>query len=255
MSTLYLSTSISFPIARGELQPTGNYKFIGDILGTCFSMGGPYFITASHVLEQYKDHEIVIGIANRDTLKYHAVKIIEEEELFCDISIIKVDYGDNDYEKWIEVLSWNRNNLPIFRDVATVGYPHGKSILEDRISLIPRGFKGYITSLPDSFSPIGWKRKPFNIYELSFQIPNQLSGGPLIMNVDHPIITGVVIGNSSSKILVLENEEIIESKKEKTIVQEYNLMTLGIAVRETEILPINSRILGTTISEYLLNRK
>ena len=251
MDLSYFTFAIAFPITKATRDPDGNYVIKGDILGTCFSIGGTYMITASHVLEPIGDEIGIVGITNRETKQLKAAKIIDKENLLFDISIIKVIFEDTDTEKWMQILRWYKDQLPVFYDVATIGYPHGVHVTEVDISVIPRGIKGHIISSPNKFLPLGWKGEPFRVYELNFQIPNQLSGGPLLSMINQPLITGVVIGNSSSKILVLENEEIVESTKEKVRVQEYNSMTIGIAVREEELFAMSSRILGGTIGNYL----
>ena len=213
--TEYRTFSISMPIVTGETDPNGNFIAFGEILGTCFSIGGQYLLTADHVIKNISK-EGAIGIIDRDTRQIHAASIIETESLSCDIAIIKIKLENEGLSKFINTLQWSTESLSVFSEVSAIGYPHGKMQTENGLMIVPRGFKGYVISNPGHFVPLGYQGKPFSIYEINFQAPAGLSGSPLLLasrNIFY--VVGLIIGNSSSKILVFENEEIIRKKKGK----------------------------------------
>jgi hypothetical protein len=242
---------IALPILKVKEKIDNNFLPEGDILGTCFSIGKGFLITASHVVDTIINCDGMVGIVDREKRMWHASPIIDIEKLDCDISIIKVEYTPMIYEMSVLNILWSTTKLGIFTDVSTIGYPHGSVETNSGFDYLPRGIKGSIVSAPDNFQRIGTSEKGFGVYELSFQVPAQLSGGPLIFQQETSTIVGLVIGNRSTKTLLFQNEEIIKSENKTVVVQQYDSMSLGIAVRQDTIFPLNSRILGDKIGDYL----
>jgi hypothetical protein len=247
------SYSIAFPIVKAEVTKEGNFLIIGDILGTCFSIGGSFMITAKHVISPYIEAKelLVVGIANNETGELKAALVTDIELLDCDIAILKIEHIYKESASWITSLKWYKTQLHTFHPVLMIGYPHGIRLVKEEVDIINRGFQGYVVSNPNKFCPIGYEKEPFGVYELNFQAPAALSGSPLLIPAGKPLISGLIIGNSSTKILVLENEEIIEEKSERKVVQQYESMTLGIAVQQTDIFLLTSKILRNSIGDYL----
>ncbi len=246
-----LSFQIALPICKVKEKRGDDLIGEGDILGTCFSIGKGLLLTAAHVIEPIIGNCGVVGIFDRNTKIMHALPIIETEQIGCDIAVIKVEYNPEIYDKMVHTLSWLRIQLAVFNEVATIGYPHGTNVTEKGIEFIPRGMKGHIVSAPNSFQRIGTSEPAFGVYELSFQIPSQLSGAPLLVMAETPAVTGLVIGNKSTKTLIFQNEEVIEEEKKKVIVQQYDSMNLGIAIRQDALFPLYSKILGDNIADQL----
>ena len=242
---------IALPICKVKEKQENNYIPEGDILGTCFSICKGILITASHVIDSIINCDGMVCMGDKVTKKWHASPIIAIDQLDCDISIIKVEHKPLFYEMSVLNLLWSTTKLAIFNDITTIGYPHGSVTTKSGFDYLPRGIKGHIVSAPDKFQRIGTHENSFGVYELSFQVPAQLSGGPLIFQKESSTIVGLVIGNRSTKTLLFQNEEIIESENKKVIVQQYDSMNLGIAVRQDTIFPLKSRILGENIGDYL----
>jgi hypothetical protein len=247
----FLSFQIALPICKLKEKRGDTYIEEGDILGTCFSIGKGLLLTASHVIEPIIENHGIIGVFDRKSKNMHAIPIIDLDQLGIDVSIIKVEYNPEIYDSMIHTLFWQRGQLAVFSDVATIGYPHGTNITERGIEFLPRGLKGHIVSTPNSFQRIGVTEPAFGVYELSFQIPTQLSGAPLLTISDPPRVVGMVIGNKSTKTLIFQNEEIIEEEKTKVIVQQFDSMSLGIAIRQNTLFPLYSKMLGEKIADQI----
>ena len=68
-------------------------------------------------------------------------------------------------------------------------------------------------------------------YELSFQCPRGLSGAPLLTRHDDSmLITGVVIGNQRTEMLVFSERESVSDMKE-VITERFEALQLGIALQ------------------------
>ncbi len=65
------------------------------------------------------------------------------------------------------------------------------------------------------------------------------------------VIHGMIIGNSESKMLVFRSEERDKNGDTVTAVEQYESLTLGIAITASEIIALPSKLLGSTIDEHL----
>jgi hypothetical protein len=123
--------------------------------------------------------------------------------------------------------------------------------VDERKSIVQRMFQGYLVSDLHEFKPLGYEGDPFAVFELSFNAPRGLSGSPLMTTDLRISVSGIIIGNSKSSMLVFDTEEIEGSESEETRVQHYESMSLGVAVQSKEIFPLRPALLDCTISEYL----
>lgn len=129
-------------------------------------------------------------------------------------------------------------------DVQTAGFPYGFD--PSRHILTLRAYKGYIVSngrfprLP----PIP------RCYELSFQAPRGLSGGPLWSSEPVPTLCGVVIGNQSTEMLVFSAREKL-SEQTETIVERFEAMQAGIAIQTTALLELRTPLFDGSLREHL----
>jgi len=245
--------SISLPIHRAKELPGDRYFVTGEIIGTCFSIGNDFMLTANHVIDALESLDIVgvVGIANPDDDFLKGARIVEFERLACDVGVIKVTHVFPESAKWVHTLPWNQATLSAFDEVKSLGYPYGLHNIDEKKSIVQRAFQGHIVSALNEFKPISYKGRPFAVYELSFQAPRGLSGSPLIITRDTISISGMIIGNSKTSMLVLETEEIGESSSEKIVIQQYESLSLGIAIQAKEIFQQKSTLLGDAIFEFL----
>jgi hypothetical protein len=215
---------------------------IRQVCGTAFSIGGGFFATAEHVLRTVSDYEAPqLGIP-------HPTRNGEW-------SYVNIDAVDLKPEVDLGILSakvphflippWDLVDRPMLSTVRSVGYPYA---LDDENGWIMfRAFQGYITAL---YPWTAFSARPL-CYELSFQVPRGLSGAPLIMETESgPKVGGMLVGNRSTEMLVYTTKEVLKDKKE-TVVERYESLQLGIAVRTISLLDLHSEILGGTIKEHL----
>jgi len=253
--------SISLPIFSAEPFPNEGFKIIGEIFGTCFSIGEGFMLTAGHVVREIQESAYigVVGLLEPESRFPKGAPIVKSEILSCDLGIIEVDFIVKESAKWFSTLSWQQKPLTMLEPVKCVGYPYGLHNVEDRKSLVIRSFQGYIVAAVNRFKPLGMEGEPFSVYELSFQAPRGLSGSPLLREYGKLNVTGVVIGNSKSRMLVLESEEIEKQMGEKatrkTVVEQYESLSLGVAVQAEEIFGIRSELLGDAIGGYFEKNK
>ncbi len=256
-NSLIRLSSVALPIFTAHKTENNSFLLTGNLVGTCIPLGGEFMLTASHVASEFQSRASktvgVVGLYNPNTQAIKGAQIIEHEILSCDISIIKVDFSFQDSKNWIQPLPWRKSKSYIFEDIKCFGYPYGLYNVDKNKSIVLRGFKGYIVSNINAYKPIGYEDIPFSAYELSFQAPRGLSGSPIISEPQAQIL-GIVIGNSKSSMLIFDNEETEEESGKKTIVQHYESLSLGVAVSANEILGQNSALLGSQISDFLLQR-
>jgi hypothetical protein len=115
----------------------------------------------------------------------------------------------------------------------------------ERNNIASRSFKGYVVSrtrTPFAANPWG--------YELSFTCPRGLSGAPLTTLDNFPLISGMVVGNRSTKMNIFTDREIISDDKER-IVERYEALQLGIAIQSAELLSVRSGILDGDLGAHL----
>jgi len=249
--------SVSFPLFSAEMNEKREFKLSGEIRGTCFSIGENYMLTAAHVasgLSCATDTCTVVGLINPDTGYFKGALVDEIEMLPCHIGLIRVQFIVPQSAHWFYVLKWVESNLNPFDNVRCMGFPYGMHTVEDSKSCVQRAFQGHIVSNLLQFKPLGYEGEPFAVYELSFGAPRGLSGSPLLNTQGTLTINGVIIGNSESRMLVLQSEERQTAEEGKTVVEQYESLRLGIAVRIDQIFQLKSQMLGKTIGEYLCSR-
>ena len=90
-------------------------------------------------------------------------------------------------------------------------------------------------------------------YELSFQCPRGLSGAPLLIrHGDSMLITGIVIGNQRTEMLVFSERESVSDVKE-VITERFEALHLGIALQCRAFLDLGpfGVLNGRTIRQHL----
>ena len=242
------------PVYIGEESPGGEQLLTGEVLGTSFGIGGGFLLTAAHVVSITKDgnqQNLFVGFADHKGY-VRPIPITHHEQLPNDIALLQMGKMPTDINVPFFQIKWDSQDLDPFAPVSTIGYPYGMHKIEDQQALTLRAFLGHIVSRLIAFRPIGFTGPPFRAYELSFIAPRGLSGAPLFKGERrNPVIKGLIIGNSESKMMVYQSSEHIREAEETTIVEQYETMTLGIAVTAGEILAQHSSLLGVTIGEHL----
>lgn len=238
MSTINIYNYV-FPIAGGDAgDKQKNEYLIKQIFGSSFSIGGKYFLTCAHVVKESLPEEWHgVGFVEGD---YWKVAMLLDYELMDshDICLVKADVPD------VSAFRWSIDTHPMLFGVRTSGYPYALSIPEGALSI--RSFTGNIVSNPKFYK---LKSTP-RVYELPFQCPRGLSGGPLLTNNKNEV-TGIIIGNAKSEMMVFSDKEIINEGKTETIVERYESLQFGIALSASEIMDLHSNMLGMTVGEHL----
>ena len=216
-----------------------------EILGTAFSIGGEFLMTAAHVADETSSDDAIPAEVLQHNRSFRMGTITEIEKLPGDIGILRLaSWGEGFQDFLPRPMTWStRETLLDFETVRAFGYAFGLQRLDDRRSSeILRAFQGHIVARQDAFTPIG-SDCAFAVYEFSFQALRGLSGSPLIFDAGvqygHPqadAIAGVVIGNSESSMLVhssteTENLDNTHRGETTTIVERYETLRLGIATR------------------------
>jgi hypothetical protein len=240
------------PVFVAKTSPERPYMIQGQVMGTCFSIGGRFFMTAGHVVEALRassDSEPVIGITMEDR-SVQGLRVDTMESFVGDIGILRAAEITDEQAGCIEALPWRLDVLPTFTTVRSIGYAYGLTIMPGDISLSLRGFEGCVSSSMERYHLPSSGEPPLPAYETTFQVPRGLSGAPLLLNTALEV-HGVVIGNGMSRMLVKSTEEFIEEKNEKLVVEQYETLILGLARRSAWLMPIEVECMGTTVEAHL----
>jgi len=248
--------SLVLPLFAADLESPGVYQ-TRSLVGSSFLLGDGFVLTAGHVAHAlFANGGIgVLGLPNLESPEeLHVSEVADAEVLPHDLAILRIQLKPNIKDTRAVRFEWLASELSVFDEVWSIGYPYGTHVVEEKHRIIQRAFTGTIVASPGPYQPVGSNIQPFNAYELSFAAPRGLSGAPL-MDGREPSqsrgVVGVVIGNSSSSMLVHQSEETISDGTSVQKVIQYESLTLGVAVACTSILPLRSRLLGSTVEEYL----
>lgn len=245
--------SMILQVMPAKVLNDGRFLISASITGTCFSIGGPYMLTAGHVAATKSTSEsdaLAVGIQGPDGF-FKAAKVIDAELLPCDLGLLRVEFVFPESERWFHRFKWSERPLQPLETVRSAGYAYGMHIVEEQQSVVVRAFQGYIVSGLNNFKPLGMKGHPFNVYELSFMAPRGLSGAPLLNAHGTVVVHGVVIGNSESRMVVFRSQEQEAENGKTTSFEQYEALTLGIAVQAEEVLQQSSILLGMSIRKHL----
>jgi hypothetical protein len=253
---------MSLPVFQAEVRGTQLSTIPTALIGTCFALGGDYMITAGHVAATTHDvanRMLVVGvydsnttdIYDSNTTDIYTLRVVQVEQLPCDLALLQVEFILPEMSRWYHRFRWSAAPLNPFTPVRTVGYAYGVQHVGERVFTIVRGFEGYIVSQLNEFAPVGYSGTPFEVSELSFAAPRGLSGSPLFLSAGTVTVHGLIIGNSQSRMTVFREEEQVKSEDTRTIVERYEMLTLGIAVPASEIIAQRSQLLGGTVLDHL----
>ncbi|MBI4518410.1 MAG: trypsin-like peptidase domain-containing protein [Deltaproteobacteria bacterium] len=250
-----LGYAITFPIFLVTQGEGGKFVRSGDVVGTAFAVHDAFMITAGHVAKEIGAAGArfgVVGLADPFTGDFKGARIVDSEVLPCDVAIIQVEFDLPDSASWFQRPKWRQAALKPFDLVRALGFPYAMRRIFGRSVPVQRGFQGHVVSHLQDFKPMGWDDPGFPIYEVSFAAPRGLSGAPLL-NSDGEV-SGIVIGNTETKMLVFESEETMTEPTGMTRVERYEALRLGIAVDAKFVLGAQSRLLQASIDVALRTR-
>jgi len=121
--------------------------------------------------------------------------------------------------------------LHTFEHLRSLGFGFGLNLADK--SLTARGFAGSVVS---SRQITNLRGQPW-VYELTFSAPRGLSGAALMI-AHRRYVCGCILGNRTTKMMVFTDSEQVKSTNEITVVERYEAMHLGIAIRADQILPL-----------------
>lgn len=233
-----------FPLFAGVKESSPDV-----VLGTAFHIGGGLFMTAGHSLRNASDYPHVgLGKTDGESWRWNALST----DTFEIVSDHDLGFFQVDRMGSLPSLSWCDRRLPMSSQVRSAGYAHSLDL--ERRHCNGRVFSGYVVSDPRvdvvAARPVG--------YELSFQCPRGLSGAPVLVDTSAdtlPEIGGVVIGNQSMKMLVFSSAESIVEGGERTTVEQYEALQLGIAVSSIAVCDLRSRRAGGTVRAHLASHE
>ena len=256
MNPAQLTTfAISLPVHLGTETEAGLVQSNGPIEGTAFPLGGEFLLTAGHVVEELIASQAAgrgvptVGIVHPESFEHLGIRISEFEVLAKDIGLLRVNFDSRDQENWLFPLFWDPFTHTLGEAVRSPGFAYGDHRVGDARYLVQRSFQGSIVANIDAYLPVGYSCDPFGVFELSFAAPRGHSGAPLLhMNGR---VMGVVIGNSKSRMRILDSEDIDESSGTRTIIEQYESLTLGVAVRAADVLAMHSSMLNKSIWQFV----
>src|SRR3990172_4994834 len=245
--------SITLPVFRAQRREDQTFLIQTQVEGSAFPLGGEFMVTAAHVSatdSASDDATMVVGIQAPDGY-FKAAEITEVEDIGADIAVLRVSFSVPESNDWFNRFKWSRSQLDPFTPVRTVRYAYGTHTIDGNTSVVVRGFHGEVVSRLNEFRPLTMKGSPFQVYELSFLAPRGLSGAPLLNAQGKVQIHGVIIGNTDTRMMVFRSQETIQEDAKTTIVEQYDALSLGVAVTADDILPRKSRLLGASVEKHL----
>lgn len=247
--------SISLPVHLADKREGSLVQGKSSMLGTCFPLGGRYMLTAGHVVTELEKARSdlrghpAVGIFHPTTCTQTGIRIAEMEVLAGDIGLLQAEFIEPSQESWLFPLHWSVGQMTLGSLIRAPGYAYADhSVGSDRF-IVQRSFQGSIVSEIGTYLPAGMNSNPFGVYETSFAAPRGHSGAPLLREDGR--VVGVVIGNSKSKMLVLDAEETSTDGKTTTLIEQYESLALGVSVQAGFVLGLHSRLLRCSINDYL----
>lgn len=232
------------PVVIGHQRPGGEFDIVGEVLGTAFSVGGGFLLTAAHVVHEFQARrDDVALVATPAGESWMASRVSQSEALDADIGVIECrKVGET-----LPALSWDVQNLDVLAPVRSFGSAYGTHVVDDERMIVARAFRGEVTCTLPRFKPIGLDGPAFSVHELSFQAPRGLSGAPLLDGLSETV-RGLVIGNSQTEMLLSFETE---TDSDGLSVERVERLTLGVAVRARDVISRASMLLAGTIGSHL----
>jgi hypothetical protein len=240
-----LIANLVCPLVGGRLLDA-HTTTVRCIYGTTFPIGGPYFLTARHCVPDHASNVVYgIGYPEPEEHRLGIVRVVSAEPFDQhDVALLVAGAA----VPHVQVQEWSLAVATGLADVWAAGYPHALDIA-DKGFIAQRAFKGHVVShVPHERLSDG---KFIDVYELSFMVPKGLSGAPLFLQGDPPLIAGLMLGMRQTDMEVLREVEATDDNKTVEFVYYVQRMHYGMAITSTAIADIHSDTLGKTIGEYL----
>lgn len=202
---------------------------LSKLFGTAFFIEkSGLFLAARHVLEKVyanpkKGTEIGLNVKHPTSGKnaYSPIVAHEFAPMPLDIAIGKSKYPAQ---------SWFNTKEPdsyIWLDVATLGYPEtALNVTDENFNIHLRALKGYVQRKIKANELPSHRPHP-ECFELSFAVPNGMSGTPLFSPKNGQELIGVCVGSVDSEITVFSQTGIedgaIHYKEKVTRIEQYGI--------------------------------
>jgi hypothetical protein len=243
---------VGFPLLRYKSANPKEPPF--DVAGTCFSIGGGYFVTAGHVVDGIREDkgvDTLVGILSEDERHYYPVEIEDLEQLPTDIGILKLSNLEP-YSSLVHALPWYVPSFWAGVPLFSPGFGAGMVVAGNTRRPIVRFLHGNIAAAIREFQPVGSGEAPFYALELTCQVPRRHSGAPLVLGGSsrRGCIIGVLFGTSSTESVAFSIREEEEGEAPYTYerVETYHS---GVAVPCEIAINLQSSLLGGTIRDHL----
>jgi hypothetical protein len=217
--------------------------------GTAFFISSNgIFLSARHCIQKELIEKEDLGLIVKDKKMGNVFsKIVDIDYPHGNLDIVAVMIN----LKPDKIFKFKNNNLHVWRDVATLGYPEDAIDRKKGFWLNLRGHKGYVQRIIRDGKPPSLENNIGRLIELSFQITPGLSGAPLFTyEPSNDVLVGVCIGNHRAEKLldnILETEENGNIYKEVTKRYDY----AGLAQDIRDILDWKPKFSTLTIGEIL----
>jgi hypothetical protein len=212
-----------------------------NIFGTASLLGNGVFITTAHTIKAAREcaSHAILFMTDDDTFTMGEPIDFELFEDY-DLGLLKLTHYPN-----VSAYPWDEYRGFMTEPVQALGYPHGYDAKNNFITM--RALIGHIVSyMPFHLFP----NKPL-IYELSFPCPRGISGAPIMTASG---IKGFVIGNSLTEITVFKEEETVDDGSQRVVHEKTETTKFGVAIAVSNLLPLTSRLLGSTFREHLISK-
>jgi hypothetical protein len=227
---------IALPIFAGT--DAGKHYRISGLYGTGIPLGGGCVMTAYHVAANVEATKQLMLVGYGVAPLYTSLARVYHSWPDYDLAVLRADALKS------PPLNWFPGQLQSMAEVRTMGYAYGLDLQENTVT--SRAFLGAVAAVRN-FPNL--QARP-GIYELSFAAPRGLSGSGLFPPYG-PLVYGMIVGNHRTEMLVFSDRETIEEAGgERTIVERYEALNLGIAIRSDVILGLPFPDVGT-VRDYV----
>ena len=230
---------LALPIFAGA--EAGAYYRITTLYGTGIPLGGGLVLTANHVAVNATGAGPIV-LVGHDLARRGPYPTTPATSFHSwpdyDLAVL------NAPALRTKPLDWTPALLPQMGEVRSLGYAFG---LDQRdLSLTVRAFVGSVVS-----------RRPFpplpacpEVYELDFAAPRGLSGAALFLP-HGPWVSGIIVGNFRTEMLVFSDRESVDESGRQTIVERYEALNLGIAITAETVLRLPLPT-GQTVRDHVV---
>lgn len=189
--------------------------------GTCFGFRRQgWFLTARHCLRELPIEQLSVALLTGDKIQFGLKVNLIIPHPTADIALIHSPM----MEGVCEVFSDVNDALGPGSDVTAFGFP--EDVLSGDPGPTPRLFRGFVQRVFEYKSPLGYQ---YVAAELGFGTPAGLSGGPLIVSMNHLHVAGVVTENVQASTFLQMITEVKDGNREYSE-KVHSMINYGVAV-------------------------